>query len=61
MGLNMLYIGFVLFLVIAISHRRDFQNWNEADSTQKGWAIISIIGMVVFGIFSLLLLFGAFD
>jgi len=57
----MIYIGFLLFLLIVFSHRKEFQNWAEADFDQKGWALVSLFGAVVFGVLSLLSLLGAFD
>ncbi len=55
------YLSFLFCLLLVISHRKYFQNWSEVEDDQKIWAIISIVMVIVTGLVSLLLLFGAFD
>ncbi len=56
-----IYIWFLICLLIAFSHRKHFQNWSETELDEKIFASVSIMGVVIFGIFSLLFLFGLFE
>jgi hypothetical protein len=61
MGLNILYVCFAVFILFVYSHKNEFEHWDEIDFIEKIFPVLSVIGSIVFGIFSLLLLFGAFD
>jgi len=51
----------MVFFTFLYSHKKDFENWEEIDFVDKILPVLSVIGSIVFGIFSIKLLFGTFD
>jgi len=61
MGFGVIYIGLLLSLLIVFSHRKHYQNWTATAFEDKLLAAVALMALGLFGILSLMLLFGIFD
>ncbi len=60
-GIDSLYAVTVFTILIAISYRKDIQNWKELEGWRKGIIMSTFFAAIVFSIFSLLRLTGVID
>jgi len=59
--MEIMYIGFLICMFFVFTHRNDFKNWSTTEYEEKVFAMLSVLGATIFGIFSILLLIGAME
>ena len=58
LGINPLYFATIVCIIVTISYRKQFQNWENIEGWRKGLASSALFASITMTIFSLLKLFG---